>query len=111
MLRSIASRLTRRLREERLDDFFQFGALAFRAVHLLRLVFLDGQHFTKFVMAVAADVFVKGHIVVRFVVEGLASFDEKIFLKTVPYFPLPAKGLPLFAERNRGHCSYAIAKM
>src|ERR1700693_1871110 len=30
--------------------------LAFRAVHLLGLVFLDGQHFTKFVMALAADV-------------------------------------------------------
>jgi hypothetical protein len=60
-LHSIALRLTRRLREERLDDFFQFGALAFRAVHLLRLVFLDGQHFVKFVMALAADVFVKGH--------------------------------------------------
>jgi hypothetical protein len=60
-----ASRLTRRFREERLDDFFQVGALAFRAVHFLGLVFLDGQHFTKFVMALAADVFVKGHRLVR----------------------------------------------
>jgi hypothetical protein len=93
----MASRLTRRLREERLDDFFQFGALAFRAVHLLRLVFLDGQHFTKFVMALAADVFVKGHIVVRFVVEGLASFDEKIFLKlshTSRFLPKVHRYLP-----------------
>ena len=64
-----ASRLTRRLCEERLDDFFQVGALAFRAVHLLRLVFLDGQHFAKFVMALAADVFVEGHRLVRLLVE------------------------------------------
>jgi len=65
-LRSIASRLTRRLCEERLDDFFQVGPLAFRAVYLLRLVFLDGQHFSKFFMALAADVFVKGHRLVWF---------------------------------------------
>jgi hypothetical protein len=84
MVRSIASRLARRLREERFDDFFQFGALAFRAVHLLRLVFLDRQNFAKFVMARAADVFVEGHRLVRLVVEGLVSFDETIFLKTVP---------------------------
>jgi hypothetical protein len=76
-----ASRLTRRLREERLDDFFQVGALAFRAVHLLGLVFLDGQHFAKFVMALAADVFVKGHRLVRLLVEGSVSFDKTIFLR------------------------------
>ena len=69
-LRSIASRLTRRLCEERLDDFFQVGPLAFRAVYLLRLVFFDGQHFAKFFMALAADVFVKGHRLVWLVVEG-----------------------------------------
>jgi hypothetical protein len=43
-------------------------------VHLLGLVFLDGQHFTKFVMALAADVFVKGHRLVRLLVEG-RGFD------------------------------------
>ena len=95
-----ASRLTRRFREERLDDFFQVGALAFRAVHLLGLVFLDGQHFTKFVMALAADVFVKGHRLVRLLVEGSVSFDKPIFLTAVPRFPLLVKGLPLFALRK-----------
>ena len=79
-LRSIASRLTRRLCEERLDDFFQVGPLAFRAVYLLRLVFLDGQRFAKFFMALAADVFVKGHSLVWLVVEGSVSFDQTIFL-------------------------------
>jgi hypothetical protein len=49
-------------------------------VYLLRLVFLDGQHFAKFFMALAADVFVKGHRLVRLVVEGSVSFDETIFL-------------------------------
>ena len=66
----MASRLALDLCEERLDDFFQVGALAFRAVYLLRLVFLDGQHFAKFFMALAADIFVKGHSLVRLVVEG-----------------------------------------
>ena len=37
------------------------AALAFRALRLLRLVFLDGQHFVKFIVALPADVFVKGH--------------------------------------------------
>jgi hypothetical protein len=68
--RSIASRFTRGLRKERLDDSFQVGALAFRALQFLRLVFLDGQHFANFFMALAADVFVKGHRLVRLVVEG-----------------------------------------
>ena len=40
---SIAARLTRRFREEWLDNFFQVDALAFRAPWLLRVVFLDGQ--------------------------------------------------------------------
>ena len=57
-------------------------------------MFLDGQHFAKFVVTLAADVFVEGHRVVRFAVEGLVSFDEEIFLETLPYFPLPAKGSP-----------------
>jgi hypothetical protein len=74
-------------------------------VHLLRLVFLDRQKFAKFVMARAADVFVEGHRLVRLKVEGLVSFDEIIFLKTVPYFPLIAIGSPLFVLRNRGHWS------
>jgi hypothetical protein len=43
-------------------------------------VFLDGQHFAKFFMALAADVFVKGHRLVWLVVEGAVSFDETIFL-------------------------------
>jgi hypothetical protein len=73
-LRSIASRLTRRLREERLNDFIQVGTLAFRAVHLLRLVLLDGQHFAKFVMALTADVFVKGRRLLRLLIEGSVSF-------------------------------------
>jgi hypothetical protein len=40
-------------------------------------VFLDGQHFAKFFMALAADVFVKGHRLVWLVVEGSVSFDEQ----------------------------------
>ena len=88
-IESIASRLTPRLREERLDDFFQVGALAFRAVHLLRFVFLDGQHFAKFILALAADIFVKGHKFVRLVVEGSVSFDETIFPKSRPALPAP----------------------
>jgi hypothetical protein len=58
---SIAPRLTRRFRKEWLDDFFQVDALAFWASQLLRVVFLNGQHLVKFIMAVATDVFVKGH--------------------------------------------------
>jgi hypothetical protein len=36
-------RLTRRFREEWLDNFSQVDALAFRAPWLLRVVFLNGQ--------------------------------------------------------------------
>jgi hypothetical protein len=86
---SIASRLARRFRKERLNDFFQVGALAFWAVHLLRFVFLDGQHFAKFIVTLAADVLVKGHKFVRLEGEGSVSFDEIVFLKTVRRFPLP----------------------
>jgi len=53
-------------------------------------VFLDGQHFAKLVIALAADVFVKGHRVVRFVIEGL-GVDEKIFEKC-PIFPALCQG-------------------
>ena len=60
-LRSIASRLS----EERLDDFFQVAALAFWALQLLRLVFLDGQNFAKSLTAFAANVLVKGHMLDR----------------------------------------------
>jgi len=58
---SIAARLTRRFREEWLDDLFQVDALAFRALQLLGVAFLNGQDLVKFIMTVATDVFVKGH--------------------------------------------------
>src|SRR5271165_1036255 len=95
-LHSIASRLTRCLREERLDDFFQVDALAFRAVHLLRLVLLDGQHFVKFVMTRAANVFVKGHRSVRLGVENQVWFLKAIILK--PILSKVVTRLPFLAE-------------
>jgi hypothetical protein len=52
---------TRRLSEERLDNFFYISAPAFRAFRLLSVVFLNGQHFTKLLITFAADVFVKWH--------------------------------------------------
>jgi hypothetical protein len=70
-------------------------------VDLLRLVFFDGQHFGKFFMALEADVFVKGHRLVRLVVEGSVSLDATIFLKAALRFPLLAKASPLFVLRNR----------
>ncbi len=77
---SIASRLTRRLREEGLDDFFQVSTLAFRAVHLLRLVLTDGQHFVKFVITLAANIFVEGHRSVQLGVQNPVSFLRAILL-------------------------------
>ncbi len=109
---SIASRLARRLRKERLDDFFQVGALAFRAVHVLRFVLLDGQLFAKFVVTLAADVLVKGHRLVRLGLRvwfrSLKRSLQTIFLKAVPRSPPLAKDAPLFALRDRGHQSFAI---
>src|SRR5271165_7234162 len=94
-LHSIASRLTHRLREERFDGFFQVGALAFRAVHLLRLVLLDGQHFVKFVMTLAANVFVKRHRSVQLGVENpVRFFRESSFTnlaKSSPALPVPCR--------------------
>ena len=91
---------------ERLDDFFQVGALAFRAVYLLRLVFLDGQHFAKFFMALAADVFVKGHRLVWLVIEGSVSFDQTIFLTELRRFLRVGTffyGASLRRRAKRGH--------
>src|SRR5271165_101914 len=94
-LHSIASRLTHRLREERFDGFFQVGALAFRAVHLLRLVLLDGQHFVKFVMTLAANVFVKRHRSVQLGVENPVRFFRESSLtnlaKSSPALPVPCR--------------------
>jgi hypothetical protein len=67
-------------------------------VYLLRLVFLDGQHFAKFFMALAADVFVKGHRWVWLEVEGPVSFDEAIFLTELSQIC----GLKLFSRRLSG---------
>ena len=53
--------LARRPGEERFDDLFQIRALAFRAVQFLRVVLLEGQHFAKFLVAFAAEVFVERH--------------------------------------------------
>ena len=52
---------TRGLSEERLDDFLDIRALAFGALWLLRVVLLNGTHFTKFLVAITANVFVEGH--------------------------------------------------
>src|SRR5208283_3473482 len=94
-LHSITSRLTHRLREERFDDFCQVGALAFRAVHLLRLVLLDGQHFVKFVMTLAANVFVKRHRSVQLGVEYPVRFFRQSSLtnlaKSSPALPVPSR--------------------
>jgi hypothetical protein len=46
-------------------------------------VFLDGQHFAKFIVALAADVFVKRHKFIRLMVGGCVLFDEIVFL-TIP---------------------------
>jgi hypothetical protein len=64
-LRLITSRLARRFREKRLDNFFQIGTLALRAARLFRLVLLDGQNFAKSLAAFAANVLVKWHMLVR----------------------------------------------
>ena len=51
--------LARCLGKERLDDVFQFVALALGTLDFLRLVFLDRQHFTELLVAFPAEVFVK----------------------------------------------------
>src|SRR5271166_3090455 len=106
-LHSIASRLTHRLREERFDGFFQVGALAFRAVHLLRLVLLDGQHFVKFVMTLAANVFVKRHRSVQLGVENPVRFFRESSLtnlaKSSPALPVPCRRCTVIcAAEHRG---------
>jgi hypothetical protein len=63
--RLITSRLARRFRKKRLDDFLQIGTLALRAARLFRLMFLDGQNFAKSLMAFAANVLVKRHMLDR----------------------------------------------
>jgi hypothetical protein len=93
---SIASRLSDRLRKERLDDFFQVSALASRARDFPCFVFLDSQHLAKFVIAFAADVFVKRHGLLQVVVVVL----EKFFPNAGPCFSLFAKVSPLFDLRS-----------
>jgi hypothetical protein len=56
-----AARLTRRLREKWLDDFIHVRAFALWTADLLGVVLLDGQHFAKFLVALATEVFVKRH--------------------------------------------------
>jgi hypothetical protein len=58
----------------------QVGTLAFRAVHLLRLVLLDGQYFVKLVVTLATDVFVEGHRSVLLGVQNPVSFLQAILL-------------------------------
>jgi hypothetical protein len=55
--------LFRRDRDKWFNDFFQVLAMALRTTHFLRVVFFDGQYLTKFLVALAANVFVEWHIV------------------------------------------------
>ena len=57
----IPARFTRGFSEERFDDFLDIRALAFGALWLLRVVFLNGPHLAKFLVALTANVFVEGH--------------------------------------------------
>jgi hypothetical protein len=57
----IPTRFTRGFREERFDDFLDICALALGALWFRSVVFLNGQHFAKFLVAIAANVFVEGH--------------------------------------------------
>lgn len=57
----IPTRFTRGFSEERFDDSLDIRALALGALWLLRVVFLNGAHFAKFLVALTANVFVEGH--------------------------------------------------
>ena len=58
---SISACFARGLGEEWLDDLLDIGALTLWTLRLLRFVFLNGQYFAKFFVAVTANVFVEGH--------------------------------------------------
>jgi hypothetical protein len=64
----------------------------------------DGEHFAKFIVTLAADVLVKGHKFVRFVVEGSVSFDENCLPKGRPALPASLlKVASLFPLCNAGN--------
>ena len=61
IVRSPSAGLAAGLGEEGFDHMFHVLALALRTLDLLRLMFLDGQHFIKLRLTFAANVFIERH--------------------------------------------------